>query len=148
MRSRLTTILPAALGAVALFALSPGAASACSCMKPEKGPSEQLEEGAIVALGVPELVSGNPAGPGIRYAPVRYSFWVRKALGADLPETIEVETADNSAACGVDLRGRESAMLLLLPGEGGVYNVNLCSQLNIDAFEEEWRALLDAAPDR
>lgn len=121
-------------------------ANACSCMRPEKGPIEQLRQGAVVALGVAKLKSGNPAGPGIRYAPVRYELRVKKSLGARLPRVVTVETADNSAACGVDLRGRGEVMLLLSPAEKGVRHVNLCGQLSVDAFAEDWRTLFDAMP--
>ena len=123
-------------------------AAACSCMRPEHGVIEQLRQGAIVAEGAPVLVSGQPA-EGIRYAPVRYEFRVFKSIGARLPERVIIETADNSAACGVNLKGRKVALLRLLPpgpsDEKGVYNVNLCSQLSVEAFEKDWRTVLEAA---
>ena len=140
----------AMLGCAAmLLTVVEGAAWACSCMRPETGVLEQLRKGAIVAEGAPRLLSGQPAGEGIRYAPVRYELQVFKSIGARLPDTVIVETADSSAACGVNLSGRKTALLRLLPpgpsDEPGVYSVNLCAQLSVEAFEADWRAVLDAA---
>ena len=142
-------LLVGGLIAAAGLLVTTNPARACSCARPQIGVIEQLRQGAIVAEGAPVRISGQPAGEGIRYAPVRYEFRIFKSVGARLPERIVVETADNSAACGVNLQGRKVALLRLLPrgpsDPEGVYNINLCSQLSVEAFEADWRAVLDAA---
>ena len=141
-------VLSLCVGLLIIGQASP--AAACSCARPTDGVIEQLRQGAIVAEGAPVLVSGRPA-EGVRNAPVRYEFRIFKAIGARLPGRVHVETADNSAACGVNLKGRKTALLRLLPPgpseEKGVYSVNLCSQLSVETFEADWRAVLDAVKD-
>lgn len=131
-----------------VLCLSVGAAAACSCAQPRHGVIEQLRRGAIVAEGAPAEVSVHAPEAKTPEGRKRYEFVIFRSIGATLPERIFVETADNSAACGVNLSGRKTALLRLLEPAArdpeGIYFINLCSQLSVDGFEADWRTLLDA----
>lgn len=132
--------IAALLGVLAWGAAAPPAA-ACSCVARYISPIEALREGAVVAEGVATATPG--AGP-----QRRYRFAAAKSFNARLRPQVTVETAADSAACGVEPPLDQPTLLVLRPGDGpGRYRIDLCSQLIVEQSREQWRVLFDALPE-
>lgn len=112
--------------AVAVLLLTPGIVSiesepayGCSCMRPESASIERDRNAAVFAGEVSRIT---PTTTG--YA---VDFTVSDQWQGDLGETVQVTTADNSAACGYNFEVGQ-AYLVYAYGEGGDLSVGLCSR--------------------
>jgi hypothetical protein len=81
-----------ALLAVLAFSVEP--ASACSCVQPDSWAILKQADGAFVG----SLVERREAGQGRAVL----TFSVERAVKGRIGETVEVTTADNGAACGIE----------------------------------------------
>lgn len=112
---RALTVLALAMVFVAAL---PRPASACSCMVPDLASS--VEEAAAVFIGT--QVSQTSAG-----FDTILSLDVHTVFKGDLGSTVDLRTADNSAACGITFStSTPSGVVAYADGQGGL-SVNLCS---------------------
>ena len=95
---------------------------ACSCALPDARAALAQGDGAFVG----KLVSGREAGQ-----QAVLTFSVERALKGSIGSTVEVVTASNSAACGIEMRtGARTG--LVLERRGGAWQGYLCSQFDPD----------------
>lgn len=106
---------------LAALAVTAGPARACSCIPPDPWSYLRQADGAFVG----ELVSRRSAGQGRDVLLFRVERAVKGRIGA----TVEVETADNGAACGIE--GSVGQRIgLFLRREGGGWFGHLCWQVS------------------
>jgi hypothetical protein len=97
-------------------------ARACSCALPNPRSALAQADGAFVGT----LVSRRDAGQR-----VVLTFSVERALKGSIASTVEVVTASNSAACGIELRtGARTG--LVLERRNGAWQGSLCWQFDAD----------------
>ncbi|HKX74530.1 MAG TPA: hypothetical protein VJR05_03990 [Acidimicrobiia bacterium] len=107
--------------------VSAGPAYACSCM--EAQPREMLEFGPTAFVGT--ITGVTAAGQGPIGAQHLLTFEVETVLAGEVGPLVEVLTADNSAACGID--GTVGArMAVFATDEGGQLSSSLCSVTDAD----------------
>jgi hypothetical protein len=97
---------------------------ACSCLRPDLVRDLPRAAGAFVGTVLERKVEGQNA---------IYLFRVEQVYKGDIENRIEVVTAANSAACGLEL-GVDQRTGLLLTREGGTWRSSLCSQVDPSAF--------------
>jgi hypothetical protein len=118
----LTGLVSIALVAVALVALLPDCASACTCARepgiPEQERAERaLDRATVVFAGEVVDVSGGE--------PATVSFRVSEVWKGPSPETLEVTTSSQASACGYPFsEGRK----YLVYAEGKRMKVNACGE--------------------
>lgn len=121
MRSRARVAMLVMMVFAGVLAAQP--AKACSCMMGD--PRDQLAEADAGMVG--EFVAKTDLGDPDGYGQALYTFTVSEEYKADLPETIDVRSANNGAACGLEVaEGRSYGLFLYLDGEE--WTSNLCSQ--------------------
>jgi hypothetical protein len=93
-------------------------------------PAQMLEWGPTAFVGTITGVTGAGAGPvGAQHL---LTFEVETVLAGEVPSSVEVLTADNSAACGIDAAvGARMAVFAL--DEGGQLSSGLCSVTDADS---------------
>jgi hypothetical protein len=111
--------------AVVALALA-GEALACSCLPVDLVRDLPKADGAFVGTLLERRVSGDSA---------TLRFRVEQVYKGEIENRVEVETARDGAACGVELPVGER-IGLLLDREGGVWRSSLCSQVDAAAFLE------------
>jgi hypothetical protein len=99
-------------------------AFACSCVRPNLVRDLPRADGAFVGTVLERHVEGQNA---------IYLFRVEQVYKGDIENRIEVVTAANGAACGLEL-GVDQRIGLLLTREGGTWRSSLCSQVDASAF--------------
>jgi hypothetical protein len=112
---------------VAIAALSLALAAdafACSCIRPNLIRDLPRADGAFVGTVLERRVERQNA---------IYLFRVEQVYKGDIENRIEVVTAANGAACGLEL-GVDQRTGLLLTREGGTWRSSLCSQVDPSAF--------------
>jgi hypothetical protein len=112
---------------VAIAALSLALAAdafACSCIRPNLVRDLPRADGAFVGTVLERRVERQNA---------IYRFRVEQVYKGDIENRIEVVTAANGAACGLEL-GVDQRTGLLLTREGGTWRSTLCSQVDPSAF--------------
>lgn len=101
-----------------LVASAPRPAAACSCVVPDLAAS--VEQAAVVFVGT----QVSHTGSGFETI---LTLEVHTVYQGDLGTTIDLRTADNSAACGIMFSTEvPSGVVAYADGEGGL-SVNLCS---------------------
>ncbi|HJU51321.1 MAG TPA: hypothetical protein VJ815_03230 [Acidimicrobiia bacterium] len=108
------------LAASLLFLASP--AHGCSCMV--ASPEQMLEFGPIAFVGTMAGVA--PGGNDHTL-----TFEVDTVLAGDVPAQVEVVTANNSAACGIDANVG-TRMAIFASDDQGFLTSNLCSTTDAD----------------
>jgi len=104
-----------------------GPAYGCSCMAAE--PEQMLEFGPTAFVGTMTGVA--PAGQGPVGAQHLLTFEVEAVLAGEVPAEVQILTADNSAACGIDATlGTRLAVFAV--DEGGQLSSSLCSVTDAD----------------
>jgi hypothetical protein len=120
-------VLPLLVLVAATFTWA-GPAYACSCVMAE--PAQMLEWGPTAFVGT---VSGvTSAGQGPAGAQHLLTFEVETVLAGEVPASVEVLTADNSAACGIDAT-IGARMAVFAADEGGQLSSSLCSVTDPDS---------------
>jgi hypothetical protein len=105
-----------------------GPAYACSCMAAE--PAQMLEFGPTAFVGTISGVTTAGQGPiGPQHV---LTFEVETVLAGEVPIEVEIVTADNSAACGIDANVG-ARMAVFAVDEGGQLTSSLCSVTDADA---------------
>jgi len=116
---------------LALLALLPDCASACSCAgylaAPQERAQRALKESTAVFSGqVVNIGTGEPSGAW-RPATVTVSFQVSEVWKGPQPETLEVSTSRDGASCGYPFKeGQE--YLVYAYGKEEPFKVSLCSE--------------------
>ena len=128
------SLLLAALATLAVASLAPSMGAACSCMRVP--PETALAEHDAVFEG--RVVSVEPEGDRLR---VRFEV-VQQWKGVTT-ETVELRTANNSAACGVAFEA-DTSWLVYADAEEGGYVTGLCSRTARMSDAEEDREFLGA----
>ncbi|NVB37427.1 hypothetical protein G6O69_06260 [Pseudenhygromyxa sp. WMMC2535] len=128
MRRRiLAIVLTTSTLAPAALVLSPRVAEACSCIRTESALTSAREVDLVFTAkltGVSDAKGGDPNMP----AKV-FSFEVTRTLKGNLDGAVNVETANNSAACGRDYGEPGSEWLIYArQNEAGTIRDNLCSR--------------------
>jgi hypothetical protein len=114
--------LVVALSAAAVFAALPADALACSCL-PWGNAKEELAKAKGAFVGV---YLGRKALPGSPGAAI-YRFRVERRLKGTFGKNIEVVSANNGAACGLEVQ-KGHRYGLLLRRERGRWHSSLCEQ--------------------
>jgi len=99
-------------------------AFACSCVQPDLVRDLPRAEGAFVGTVLERKVEGQNA---------TYLFRVEQVYKGDIENRIEVASAGNSAACGLELQV-DQRIGLLLTREGGTWRSSLCSEVDPSVF--------------
>jgi hypothetical protein len=110
------------LAAAAVFAALPADALACSCL-PWGNAKEELTKAKGAFVGV---YLGRRALPGSPGAAI-YRFRVERRLKGTLGRTVEVVSANNGAACGLEVVKGQRVGLLLRRVQGR-WHSSLCEQ--------------------
>lgn len=105
-----------------------GPAYACSCMAAE--PEQMLEFGPTAFVGT--ISGATAAGQGPVGAQHVLTFTVETVLAGEVPAEVEILTADNSAACGIDANVG-SRMAVFAAEDGTNLTSSLCSITDADA---------------
>jgi hypothetical protein len=125
MIRRTTSLAAGATLAILLTAAGPiSRVHACSCMELQPGEAVAMADLAFEGVVV-GTVGGAPA-PVDGFDQVRYSFVVQKVLKGRGVDTIELETAGNSAACGTEF-GAGQQWRVFAVGGPGAWSTGLCS---------------------
>lgn len=130
----------ACLAAAALLLAAPEA-RACSCLAPPDGGIEAvIAEGAAILRG--KVVGPAPQGWfGYPYYARIWVLRVRDGIGMAPPAEVRISTAQDSAACGIDLvPGTE--VVLRVDGTPPDLWANLCGQVSLGA--PDWDAVFAA----
>ena len=110
---------------VATLALAFAAdAFACSCLPVDLVRDLPRADGAFVGTVLERNVEGQKAV---------YLFRVEQVYKGDIENRVEVASADNSAACGLELEV-DQRIGLLLTREGGTWRSSLCSEVDPSDF--------------
>jgi hypothetical protein len=115
-------VVVAVIAALA-FALSADA-FACSCLPVDLVRDLPRADGAFVGTVLERNVEGQKAV---------YLFRVEQVYKGDIENRIEVASAGNSAACGLELEV-DQRIGLLLTRAGGTWRSSLCSEVDPSAF--------------
>jgi hypothetical protein len=99
-------------------------AFACSCLRVDLVRDLPRADGAFVGTVLERKVERQQAV---------YLFRVEQVYKGDIENRIEVASAGNSAACGLELTV-DQRIGLLLTREGGKWRSSLCSQVDPSAF--------------
>ncbi len=99
-------------------------ASACSCLRVDLIRDLPSADGAFVGTVLERRVEKQTAV---------YLFRVEQVYKGDIENRIEVVSAANGAACGLELQV-DQRIGLLLTREGGEWRSSLCSQVDPSAF--------------
>jgi hypothetical protein len=129
MRVRVVVCLGAVM--VCLVALTP-VAHACSCFAGD--PRDRLAAADGAFIGVVTERDGPPPGSS-GFDGVTYTFRVEERFKGDIGETVEVNTAPNGAACGLE-SGRGDRLGLLLERGGGEWYGGLCGTIDPDELRK------------
>ena len=116
---------PLLFSIVSLFGFA-GPASACSCALVD--PDQMLEFGPVAFVGT---VTGGPALVGAGGSAV-FTFDVETVLAGEVPALVEVTTAANSAACGLEAALGTRMAIFAVDEGNGVFSSNLCSTTDAD----------------
>lgn len=116
-----------AIGAVLLVATAVPAA-ACSCATGD--PRTRLKKADAAIVGT--LVSKAPDG---QYDAV-YTFTVDEAVKGEFGDTVEVESAADGAACGLEVRPGQQTGLFLSGNHQAGWTSSLCAQIAPDDLRE------------
>ncbi len=130
------------------FTFRPAVAEACSCMAPGS-PTEELERSSAVFEGVVTGISQREAQGVVlnevpRMPAVIVSFNVTRAWKGVQTETVVVETATNSAACGFSFTVGET-YVVYARSEGGGLMTGICSRTKAIANAAEDLSALGGA---
>lgn len=120
--------LPPLLVLISGFLAFAGTAYGCSCMAAD--PQQMLEFGPTAFVGT--ITGATSAGQGPVGAQHVLTFEVEAVLAGDVPAQVEILTADNSAACGIDAN-IGTRMAVFATDEGGQLSSSLCSVTDADA---------------
>jgi hypothetical protein len=101
-------------------------AFACSCLRVDLVRDLPGADGAIVGTVLQRTESGQRA---------TYLLRVEQVYKGDIENRVEIVTASNGAACGLEA-GVGDRIGLLLEREGGAWHSGLCSQVDPAAFLE------------
>jgi hypothetical protein len=105
--------------ALALAALKPATASACSCMQQTQEDAAQnasaIFEGRVTRIDDP---AGEP----------KVQFQIVRSFKGPSQESLTASTANSSAACGYGFEQGKSYLVYATQGEGGALEVSLCSR--------------------
>ena len=112
------------LALAALSLVVTAEAYACSCAGVDLERDLPTADGAIVASVLGRSVSGSTA---------IYLFRVEQVYAGDIENRVEVVTATDGAACGLEL-GVGERTGLLLTREAGAWRSGLCSQVDPSEF--------------
>jgi hypothetical protein len=99
-------------------------AFACTCLRVDLVRDLPRAEGAFVGTVLERNVQGRKAV---------YLFRVEQVYKGDIENRIEVVSAANGSACGLEL-AVDQRIGLLLTREGGTWRSSLCSQVDPSAF--------------
>ena len=103
-------------------------ASACSCAEGDARTQLKASDAAFIGT----LLSQSPSG---QWNAV-YTFRVDEEVKGDLGETVAVESANNGAACGLEVGvGRQTGLFLDGSADEG-WSSSLCQQISPDALRE------------
>ena len=117
---RFVVVIAAVMLALAADAL------ACSCLRVDLVRDLPGADGAIVGTVLERTESGQSA---------TYLLRVEQVYKGDIENRVEIVTASNGAACGLEV-GVGDRIGLLLEREGGAWHSGLCSQVDPAAFLE------------
>lgn len=113
---------------ISTFLAFAGPAYGCSCMAAE--PQQMLEFGPTAFVGT--MTGVVPAAQGPLGAQHLLTFEVEAVLAGEVPAEVQILTADNSAACGIDAN-IGSRLAVFATDEGGQLSSSLCSVTDADA---------------
>ena len=99
-------------------------AFACSCLRVDLVRDLPRADGAFVGTVLERKIEGQKAV---------YLFRVEQVYKGDIENRVEVASAGNSAACGLELQV-DQRIGLLLTREGGTWRSSLCSEVDPSAF--------------
>ena len=117
------------VGAIAAFLVATAApARACSCASGDA--REQLERSDAAIIGT--LVSRAPSGEGS----ATFTFRVDEEIKGDFGPTVDVDSADNGAACGLEVGVGDQTGLFLRGNETRGWSSSLCEQIAPDELRE------------
>ncbi|MBD0862140.1 hypothetical protein IA539_13075 [Gordonia sp. zg691] len=128
IRRRVSGLAVAAGCVLALTALTPGSACACSCA--------QIPVEKTIAQA-PAVVVGTVVDTASHGSGTRYTVDVERSYKKQLPSRVTVVTASTGGACGISLsEGVRSVVVLGWPGGGvetgpGEWGASLCSNLEV-----------------
>lgn len=133
---RSVTVLIGAVVAGLVSLVVQGTSHACSCMP--YSPAEQIEISDAVFVGTPISQVDTAGGEG---GGLRWSFDVETVHKGEVGATTSLETAGDSAACGIEFREGER-YLVFATGQDRI-GANLCSGTGpVDRADAETLALL------
>jgi hypothetical protein len=121
-------LVVAALASVALFAAAPTDAFACSCL-PWGNAKEELAKAKGAFVGVYLGRRPTTKWPGAAL----YRFRVERRLKGSIGRTVEVVSANNGAACGLEVQ-KGHRYGLLLRRVRGRWHSSLCEQRSARFF--------------
>jgi hypothetical protein len=125
MIRRTTALAAGATLAILLTVAGPvSRAYACSCMELQPGQALAMADLAFEGVVIGAAGDGPAAIDG--FDQVRYSFVVQKVLKGRGVDTIEVESAGNSAACGMEFSAGQQWRVFAAGGPGA-WTTGLCS---------------------
>jgi hypothetical protein len=119
-------LLPLLLMVGSFFGFA-GPASACSCAMLE--PTQMLEFAPTAFVGT---VTGVPAAMGQGLGSVIFTFEVETVLAGEVPEVVDISTADSSAACGFEAALGTRLAVFAADEGNGVLSSGLCSTTDAD----------------
>jgi len=111
-----------------LVQLAPSRAAACSCMAPPP-PKESAQSSAAVFEGRVTRIEDPQGEPKVHFQVVR-------SFKGPSGESIEIRTANNSAACGYGFEEGKS-YLVYASEESGALHTNLCSRTRLASEASE-----------
>lgn len=106
------------------WAAQPRCAWACSCLPPGS-PAQERDRAAAVFVGRVEQIDA-PANPGGE--PVQVTFTTLGVWKGDVGASTVVQTAFDSAACGVAFEQGQEYLVYALQNDSGALETSLCSR--------------------
>jgi hypothetical protein len=125
MRARTRNLWLASAVSLVLALLFTAHASACSCLAVDLERDLPGADGAFVGA----LLESSPRGP----SEAVYRFRVEQVYKGDIENRVDVVSARDGAACGLELPAGERVGLLL-DRDGDIWRGSLCGQVEPSAF--------------
>ncbi|MDQ3982746.1 MAG: hypothetical protein M3271_08725 [Actinomycetota bacterium] len=119
--------------AVATVLATASPAKACSCASEDARERLEAADAAIVATAL----TRTPSGEGT----VTYTFRVDEEIKGDFEATVEVRTASDGAACGLEVGIGEQTGLFLSGSHANGWRSSLCQQISPEELREAARPM-------
>ena len=124
---RRTRFLFVAVAAIVLATSAP--ASACSCAYQDARDRLKKADAAIIGTALSRVPSSDPSV-------VTYTFSVDEEVKGTFEDTVEIETASNGAACGLEVAIGQQTGLFLTGSDAAGWSSSLCQQIAPDELRD------------